>query len=60
MKAADVIEIKLPADWAAPTPYNFNDDTASLQLPMGTLLADALKAGKDANKSHLSGVDHRH
>ena len=49
---ADVIEIKLPAGWAAPTAYNFNDAN-QLEAYDGTLRAAALKTAKAANKSHL-------
>ena len=51
----DVIEVKLPAGWPAPTPYNFNLSN-KLEAADGTLLADALK-DKDIMGPHayLSG-----
>ena len=52
LAAGDVIEVKLPAGWLAPPPYNFNLSN-KLEAADGTLLADALKAAKAAKKSHL-------
>ena len=37
----DVIEVKLPADWPEPTPYNFNLSN-KLEAADGTALADAM------------------
>ena len=42
LAAGNVIEVKLPAGWPAPTPYNFNLSN-KLEADDGTALADALK-----------------
>ena len=51
LNLGDVIEITLPANWPAPTHYNFNVDGKHEDVD-GTLLTDALKAAKDTNTSH--------
>ena len=55
LEEGDVIEVKLPAGWPAPTPYNFNLSN-KLEAADGTALADALK-DKDIMGPHayLSG-----
>ena len=58
MKATDVIEIKLPADWDAPKAYNFNDDDKHADAD-GNLLKDVILKDVKGQHVYLSGSPSR-